>query len=567
MLQHTRPQESLESELQEVANDAAALVSHLDGANYLPDEFPKDQLRELANSLIELPLGTAEGCRAPLEYARARLPFIRREHILSPANSSQNQLGTPPSILRGELLDRHMRDLIASVTTALDEYRRLASDYIDEDIVPEPSISKPSDNLFDNAIGRSKRLSEKIHEARDKVTESGEINSKGVDDLKRQLKDADGLNRLARAELKMPQVVPGWVRRLAHVLKNYPTIIRATSAALKVGADILKIGLHRWTNFWSNFEEFAIEEFKAVCDSFDQIADRLDDAHATSQNPVLPPGFDRNLVENMIINGQEIPESWRPFVTALSFSPSGLRDIKPLTVFKGLRSLDIRRTLVSDISPIASFENLEVLLLSGANITDIAAIAGMKTLKKLEVGGMPGLKNLDVISNLTSLQLLTFSGTRLKNLSQLGKLPDLKVLDVQNTGIDNLKSIGAFPNLTHLYLTDCPIKDLSPLPVLKRLKVLQLAKTPVVDVAPLALMASLETLNLSSTRVLDISALANISSLVSLDISATDISSIDSLAGLTSLRKLDISKTLVPDKKAVRHLIGLRVISGGLKFR
>src|SRR5205085_6578538 len=84
-LDYTGPDEGLARELREVARDANALIEALiRKINVpLPLDFPKDQLIEIAESLAGLPAGTAEGSRAPLEYARNRLPAIRRAHVLS----------------------------------------------------------------------------------------------------------------------------------------------------------------------------------------------------------------------------------------------------------------------------------------------------------------------------------------------------------------------------------------------------------------------------------------------------------------------------------------------------
>jgi hypothetical protein len=80
-LTYTTPPPSLMIELHEVAVDAGALASEIARANQLPSNFPTEQLQELLMQLQLLPDGTAEGCRHPLEYARSRLPAIRRTFI------------------------------------------------------------------------------------------------------------------------------------------------------------------------------------------------------------------------------------------------------------------------------------------------------------------------------------------------------------------------------------------------------------------------------------------------------------------------------------------------------
>ncbi len=129
-LTYEKPPESLADELRELSQNADALHNALSTSNLLPNEFPKDEVIELLKQFHAMAEGTAEGCRQPLEYARARLPAIRRSYIFTPARSSALGAGTegPPPLMRGEAIDQCIGQLYASVGTALEEYRRLASE-------------------------------------------------------------------------------------------------------------------------------------------------------------------------------------------------------------------------------------------------------------------------------------------------------------------------------------------------------------------------------------------------------------------------------------------------------
>src|ERR1700722_9718017 len=129
-LSYTNPPLLLMRELRDVDAAASALSTELIRARqYLPPDFPSEQLRELLAVLSSLSAGTAEGCRQPLEYACGRLPAIRRQFIKT-EDESQNipvDGDNPPPLMRGMSLDQRINNLISSVTTALDEYRALAS--------------------------------------------------------------------------------------------------------------------------------------------------------------------------------------------------------------------------------------------------------------------------------------------------------------------------------------------------------------------------------------------------------------------------------------------------------
>jgi hypothetical protein len=208
-------------ELREVARDAIALTEPLTKPlNFaLPPDFPKDQLVEICRSLAQLPDGTAEGSRPALEYARNRLPAIRRAHVVS-EELDVSRGDVPPPVLRGSLIDHRLTSLIASVTTALDEYRRLAAEEPAEESKPEAAVA-PFGEVTSDAVAKSAQLEGKLAEARATVEETTNPTSRRADNLRREINDAVSLNRLARVELQMKKICncPGCVGLFYIVLR------------------------------------------------------------------------------------------------------------------------------------------------------------------------------------------------------------------------------------------------------------------------------------------------------------------------------------------------------------
>lgn len=121
---YSRPEEGLERELEEVAKAASELCAALKaGLNSdLPPDFPKQQLFGISESLMNLPGGTSRGCWDVLQYARYRLPDIRREHIrIAEIEDEDPGSNHSPRVTRDSAIDTRLRDLIASTLTALDE--------------------------------------------------------------------------------------------------------------------------------------------------------------------------------------------------------------------------------------------------------------------------------------------------------------------------------------------------------------------------------------------------------------------------------------------------------------
>ncbi len=387
-LHHSKPNETLTRELREVARDAVALIDFLSHINVPLKDFPTDQLIDIARSLAQLPGGTAEGCRVPLEYARNRLPAIRREYILS-EEPPPTGADAPPPVIRGTTLDQKMRDLITSVTTALDEYRKLAAEEI-VDVVPEARVVPPEGSVREATV-RSETLDLTLADAQETVEEVTRPDSNRADDLKRQLRDARGLNQVARAEIRMPRVVVSWLRKPVDALKDYPQLIRRTVKGLRVGTDVLEPLVERWHAFERNFSKFVISEWRKTLDAFEQIAETLD--HQRRKGPgggptPLPKDFDLDEARRLILEGKAPPRSWWPLIHDLDFLGTKLHRLEPLVGLSNLQRLDLRGTKVSDVSALAGLSHLETLDLRDTSVTDVSSLAHLKQLYIISRGAL-----------------------------------------------------------------------------------------------------------------------------------------------------------------------------------
>ncbi len=292
-LDYSKPEEDLARDLREVARDAQALIVTLQKLVNLviPAEFPKNELIDIATTLVELPAGTAEGCRSKLDYARDRLPAIRDEHIQS------EELETPggdpdslPPLQRAGQVDQALTRLIGSVSTARAKYWRLTAELPAEDVKREAGVAA-SGELTGEAVAKSAKLETTLTQAKATVDKTTKPDSSKADDLKRQIIDALGLNRLAGTELRMPKIVVSWYRRTVEALKDYPGLIEKTANGLRDGADIAEIGLDRWHEFERNLSRFFVKEFKETCDALIAVADRLRDRKRSNRVPVVGEVF------------------------------------------------------------------------------------------------------------------------------------------------------------------------------------------------------------------------------------------------------------------------------------
>ena len=283
-LEHSSPAPTLAAELDEVARDAQDLMEVLQrGLNIpLPTEFPREQLVDICSALVLLPRGTGEGSRAPLEYARKRLPSIRREHV---STDSLQKNDAAPLLVRGARFDQKLATLISSVSTALDAYGRLAADETGPDFKPEAGI-KASKATVEDVVSRARELDAGIGAAQKTLEEVSQPGSAQADRLQRQLQDARGLSQLTSAEVRMPRVVASWLRSTVSALKNYPEIIRRTASGLQLGADVAEVWFERWHEFTHDGVKFLFEQFRKTTKAGERTADMLE---RQQRGPSAPP--------------------------------------------------------------------------------------------------------------------------------------------------------------------------------------------------------------------------------------------------------------------------------------
>ena len=234
-----------------------------------------------------------------------------------------------------------------------------------------------------------------------------------------------------------------------------------------------------------------------------------------SQPPNAPPGFDIDVVKAMILQGEDPPVAWRPFITALDFAPAdGIRgrtelsDLRPLAALTALQSLNLTYTLVRDVTPLGALTVLQSLDLTGTRVSDVRPLGA-----------------------LTALKSLNLRRTQVSDVRPLGALTALQALDLRNTPVSDVRPLGALTALRSLDLTNTQVRDVRPLSALTALQILNLAGTWVSDVRPLGLLTALRSLDLSRTQVHDVTPLASLKVLRSLDLTGIKPTGLDALRG------------------------------------
>jgi tetratricopeptide repeat protein/Leucine Rich Repeat (LRR) protein len=212
---------------------------------------------------------------------------------------------------------------------------------------------------------------------------------------------------------------------------------------------------------------------------------------ATVPHGNLAPGLEseadyyKNEARRMILAGIAPPVAWSPFLDALEFRFTGLKDLEPLVGLTHLSHLGLSHTRVCNLSALSNLGTLVSLDLSGTEVVD-----------------------LSVIKSLTKLRYLSLRNMRVDNIKSLGQLPDLECLDLKDTPITDLSALVDFAHLQFLDLSDTCVDDIDALSNLARLEVLHLENTPVSDIGVLRQLGNLQRIYLSGTGISDLSPLS-----------------------------------------------------------
>ena len=168
-----------------------------------------------------------------------------------------------------------------------------------------------------------------------------------------------------------------------------------------------------------------------------------------------PPGFDLDRVRKMVLAGEQVPDSWVPFVTTLriwvdnsSYTEARFDDLRPLAQFTALQGLDLHGTDVSDVSALAGLSALQFLYLNGTGVSDVSPLAGLAALQRLDL-----------------------DGTRVNDVSPLAGLSALQHLDLDGTGVSDVSPLAGLSALQRLHLNGTGVSDVSPLRHLTKLQI------------------------------------------------------------------------------------------------
>jgi Leucine-rich repeat (LRR) protein len=563
-LKFERPSSVYMRELEEVARDADSLADFIAKANLLPNDFPAEAISVLCVGLASLPLGTAEGSIGILTHAESRLKSWRYaflKHAQVEGELPQNETDEPIP-RRGERLDDALKELLASVGTAIECYKLEAGEDIETDTAPENDLLIDIDFGREEALDSVDAMGKTALDLRDQITRAYAPNDDALDTPKRILTDVDNQAKAGRSELLLPLPRPKYLDKLRLMgAASWQAIERASGPGKSVGSVIGFGGLAAGSAeliVLGGAITAASHIVSLVAIALQHGQSKEKDLKEKQRSQVKPRPFDLDEVHAMILRREAPPKDWVPMITELSFSDKEeLTDVSPMLGLFALRSLNLSGTRVTGLSPLIGLGGLASLDIVGTHVADLSPLRQLEGLRRLALSGFQ-VSNVSPLSALLGLESLFLMQTKVVDISPLRNLNKLRILALDRSDVSDLSPLSGLTRLETLSLTGTRVVDISPLSEMTSLRSLHLNQSRVEDLGPLRGLVELEELNLTGTQVANLWPISTVATLRKLYLGQTQVFDVLPLSQLTRLTVLDLTETLVSNIQPLKGLFRLQ---------
>ena len=230
-----------------------------------------------------------------------------------------------------------------------------------------------------------------------------------------------------------------------------------------------------------------------------------------------------------------------PYLKSLTIEGQKMNSLDVLINLPKLTTLNLVDSTfpTKDLSIIANLPNLKTLTLSDCGLSTIADLAGAASLEYLDLSNNGGLRNLDVVADMTALKELYLQHNAVVDLSALTGLTNLEKLDVSYNSLASLSPVAACIRLNWVNADGNQLTALDGICDLKLLTELSVDYNKLTNVSGLAACPELAILSIANNQIIDISDLATLPKLEKLDFSYNTVSALPEWQEDCTLRTID----------------------------
>lgn len=243
--------------------------------------------------------------------------------------------------------------------------------------------------------------------------------------------------------------------------------------------------------------------------------------------------------------------------------PENVTSLEDLELMPYLKSLTIHDHDLETLGFLSSLSKLQTLDLTGSSFPaeDLAVLAKLPFLNTLILSdcGLSTVAALEGAENLTTLDL---SSNTVRNLEVISAMTSLRELDLKHNAVIGLEALSTLNNLEKLDLSYNAVTDLSPLAACTKLSWLDAGNNKLTQVDGVENLPLLSYLSLDYNSISDVSLLGNCVELTDLSIANNSLHSISALSSLVNLEILDFSYNSVEALPDWKEDCVLRTIDG-----
>ncbi|QWU43493.1 NEAT domain-containing protein [Bacillus sp. NP247] len=203
-------------------------------------------------------------------------------------------------------------------------------------------------------------------------------------------------------------------------------------------------------------------------------------------------------------------------------------------------------------------KSLIVVEAKSKGIQDVSGLEYMTNLENLTLEEVK-LENIQFISKLRQLKLLSITYGELEDIRPLAELEHIEFLNLRNNKISDLSPLSQIKKIKTLDLSSNYIKDIKPLFTVKSLKDLTVANNQISNdnLAGIEQLKNVKNLSLSNNGLTNIEHITSMKKLIELDLAKNELENIEPLSRLSTVQSLNLEENYISDITPLSHLTGL----------
>lgn len=223
--------------------------------------------------------------------------------------------------------------------------------------------------------------------------------------------------------------------------------------------------------------------------------------------------------------------------------PESSATLQDLVHMPNLLKLTIHGNKLDSLSPIASLSRLETLEITGCRFPsdDLSYLTGLIALSRLTLSDC-GLSTIDALSGAHALTYLDLSRNGgIRKLDALSDMTTLQELNLQHNAVTGLAALSSLDKLHTLDLSFNAITNLSPIASCVQLTKLNVDNNRLTNLNGIEKLTLLVDLSADYNNIKEINAVTGCREIVNLSVAGNDIADISMLGGLLKMEVLDFS--------------------------